>query len=89
MPRGLRAFLGVMSDERERRDALRATWFPNATALHWCVAAPDQSAWQLEEAVGTCIRFVLGHWPDGLRKGEGLANNTSLHAPESNNRGTY
>jgi hypothetical protein len=29
----LRAFVGVMSSTRERRDAVRATWFPNAAEL--------------------------------------------------------
>ncbi len=29
----LRAFVGVMSGTRERRDAVRATWFPNASEL--------------------------------------------------------
>ncbi len=29
----LRAFVGVMSSTRERRDAVRATWFPNAADL--------------------------------------------------------
>ena len=41
-PRGLRAFLGVMSDARDRRDALRATWFPDTAALQQCVAALGQ-----------------------------------------------
>ena len=41
-PRRLRAFLGVMSDARDRRDALRATWFPDTASLQRCVAALGQ-----------------------------------------------
>ena len=71
-PRGLRAFLGVMSDARDRRDALRATWFPDTAALQRCVAAPGQhhtpsrSCWLREAAVckaalvrGSCFAAAL------------------------------
>ncbi|KAK9839521.1 hypothetical protein WJX81_006993 [Elliptochloris bilobata] len=50
-PKGLRAFLGVMSDQRERRDVLRETWFPDAEGLQ-----------RLEASAGIRMRFVVGHW---------------------------
>lgn len=37
----LRAFLGVMSNRRERRDIVRKTWLPRATGLQRC--APGSS----------------------------------------------